>query len=118
KDKLVLVEGEIDAITLRQYGIPTAATLGAGKTKGFGLLGAIRQVLLGYDMDAAGDTGAEKAAGELGRYRCKRVTWSYKDPNDMLQTGATKEGLLHCLREAKALATDLKSKNVADSMLE
>lgn len=119
RDKIVIVEGEIDAITLRQFGIPAVGTLGAGKTKGFTLLGGVRQILLGYDMDAAGEAGAEKAASELGRYRCKRVEWGAKDPNDMLPSSEQpRDALLQCLREAQSLATDLKSKNVSESMNE
>ncbi len=116
KDKIVIVEGEIDAITLRQFGIPTVGTLGAGKTKGLHLLNGIRQVLLGYDMDSAGNTGVEKAVAEIGRYRCKRVHWTSKDPNDMLTSGSNKSDIIDVLKGATSLATNLKSKTAQEAM--
>lgn len=130
KDKIVIVEGEVDAITLKQFGIPAAATLGAGKTKGVPLLGGCRQVLIGTDMDPAGDAGAEKLAAEIGRFRCKRVRWelyrpnvkdgdyTLKDPNDIIGGGGTRDDILACLKTAKTLAIDLKSKNVSETMNE
>lgn len=121
KDKLVVVEGEIDAITLKQFGIPAVATLGAGKTKGFPLLNRVRQVLAGYDMDEAGNAGVEKLASEIGRYRVRRVNWTAKDPNDMLaglETDKQRLSIITCLREAKALQIDSKSKTVAETMKE
>lgn len=108
KEKVVIVEGEVDALTLKSLKIPVVATLGASKCQGLHLLSTHRQVYLGYDMDAAGEAGAEKAAQEIGRYRCKRVEWKLKDPNDMLQAGQEKE-ILECIRNAKVLATDIKS---------
>lgn len=118
REKVVVVEGEVDALTLKAIGVPVVATLGAGKDQGLDLLSTHRQVYLGYDMDAAGETGAEKAAQKLGRYRCKRVEWRLKDPNDMLMAGASKEELLECIKNAKVLATDIKSKNAKDALHE
>jgi hypothetical protein len=65
-------------------------------------------------MDGAGEAGVEKAATILGRYRCKRITWTEKDPNDMLQNGAVRRDFVECLASAKTLATDLKSKSGTD----
>jgi len=111
KEKIVLVEGEADALTLKQLGIAVAATLGATKNKGFDLLRGIRQIYLGFDMDPAGDTGTEKAAHELGRYRCKRVTWKEKDVNDWLQAGGTRDEIINAVRDAKPMVTDSNSLN-------
>lgn len=118
KEKIVIVEGEIDAITLKQFGIPVVATLGAGKDKGLHLLKRNRQIYLGYDMDGAGEAGVEKAIVSLGRFRCKRVQWTAKDPNDMLKAGATKSDIITALQTATSLATDLKSVSGTDMMKE
>lgn len=112
KEKVVIVEGEVDALTLKMLKIPVVAVLGASKTKGLRLLASQRQVYLGYDMDEAGETGAAKAIQEIGRYRCKRVTWRLKDPNDMLMAGQREE-ILQCIKEARSLATDTKSLNAS-----
>lgn len=109
KDKIILVEGEVDAITLKQFGMPVAATLGATKNKGFTLLANAKQIYLGFDMDAAGDIGADKAAQELGVFRCKKVTWGAKDPNDWLQLGLSKEQLTDVLKNAKPMTQETTS---------
>jgi archaellum biogenesis ATPase FlaH/5S rRNA maturation endonuclease (ribonuclease M5) len=108
-EKLVVVEGEVDALTLKQCGLPVVATLGAGKTKGISLLQTTRQIYVGYDMDPAGHVGAEKLASELGTYRCKRVEWKDKDPNDWLQAGATKEDIVEAIKAAKPMAQNIAS---------
>lgn len=115
-EKLVIVEGEVDALTLRQLGIPAVATLGAGKTKGLSLLQATRTIYLGYDMDPAGDTGVEKLVSELGSYRCKRVHWGDKDPNDWLQAGATKEQFVEAIKAAKPCTLDTASISAFDAL--
>lgn len=116
KEKIVIVEGEVDALTLKSIGCPVAAVLGASKDKGLHLLSTVRQIYLGYDMDAAGEVGAEKAAQALQRYRCKRVEWKLKDPNDMLMAGASAEEILECIKNAKSLATGLKSLGAKDAL--
>lgn len=116
QEKIVIVEGEVDALTLKMCKIPVAACLGASKDKGFYLLSAHRQVYLGYDMDKAGEAGAEKAASALGRYRCKRINWGAKDPNDMLKSGATKEEIIQCIKNAISLAVDIKSKSAKKAL--
>jgi RecA/RadA recombinase len=117
-DKVVIVEGEVDAFTLAQFGIPCVATLGAGKDKGFGILSGVRQIYLGYDMDPAGEAGAEKAAQALGSHRCRRVTWGAKDPNDWVQAGATKGDLIQAIKSAKVLARNLMSISAKDTLQE
>jgi hypothetical protein len=115
-DRIIIVEGEIDALTLAQFGFPTGATLGAGKTKGFENLRSVKQIYLGYDMDSAGLVGVEKAVASLGHYRCKRIEWTAKDPNDMLKDGATKEQFVEVLKNAKSLLKSTRSTNAADAL--
>lgn len=117
KEKVIVVEGEIDALTLKQLGIPCVATLGAGKDRGLGLLAKCRQIYLGYDMDAPGEAGVEKAVLALGRQRCKRIRWLDKDPNDMLKAGATPEQILQCIKDATSLSDTIKSKNARDTLM-
>ncbi len=118
KEKCIIAEGEIDELTLKQMGFPCVAILGSRKDEGYKMLRRVRQLYLGHDMDGAGEAGAEKAATLLGRYRCKRAKWTQKDPNAMLQAGATKEDFIECLAEAYPMATDLKSSSAATLMKE
>ena len=60
-------------------------------------------------MDDAGQSGVDKANQSLGGYRCRRVEWTAKDPNDMLKAGASKEDFLKVLKEAKSLAQNITS---------
>jgi archaellum biogenesis ATPase FlaH/5S rRNA maturation endonuclease (ribonuclease M5) len=115
-EKVVVVEGEVDALTLRQFGVPVVATLGAGKTKGLKLLSGTRKIYLGYDMDPAGDTGCARLLSELGSYRCARVTWGDKDPNDWLQSGAAKEQIIQAIKDAKPCTKDTASISALDAL--
>lgn len=116
QDRVIIVEGEIDAITLYQFGFPVVATLGAGKTKGFEAIRRVKQIYLGYDMDGAGASGVEKAVAELGHYRCKRITWTAKDPNEMLIAGAAKEAFLECLKTAVSQMKSTRSISGDDAL--
>jgi KaiC/GvpD/RAD55 family RecA-like ATPase len=116
KDKVVIVEGEVDAIQLKQFGLPVVATLGASKDKGFDLLGGVRAIILGYDMDDAGEAGVEKAVSHLGRFRCRRVKWGAKDPNDWIRSGAVKQDLIEALRNAEPLTSDITSLSAKDAL--
>lgn len=118
QDKIVVVEGEVDALTLKQCGVAVCATLGAGKTKGLGLLQGTRTVYIGYDMDPSGDAGSEKLVQELGSYRCKRVAWGAKDPNDWLQEGATPDQIISAVKNAKPMAQDIASISGLDALNE
>lgn len=109
RERIVIVEGEVDALTLKQNNIPCVATLGAAKTKGFDLLASVRTIYIGFDMDPGGDAGSDKAAQLLGTYRCKRVKWGDKDPNDWVQAGADKEALVQAVKTAKSMVSDTSS---------
>lgn len=118
KEKVIIVEGEVDELTIKQMGLPCVAILGSRKDDGYQMLRRVRTCYLGHDMDGAGEAGSEKAASILGRYRCKRIKWSEKDPNDMLKSGATKEDFITCLQAAESMATDLSSKSGKEMMKE
>ncbi len=113
KEKIIMVEGEVDGLTIKQMGLPCVAILGSRKDNGYSMLRKAKSIYLGYDMDGAGEAGAEKAASILGRYRCKRTKWTQKDPNDMLKCGATKEDFVQCLAESETMHTDPSSFSVA-----
>lgn len=116
KEKLIIVEGEVDELTIKQMGFPCVAILGSRKDNGYKMLRRTRSVYLGYDMDGPGEAGIEKAATILGRYRCKRIKWTAKDPNQMLQDGASRDDFKSCLRDAETLATNLTSLSAHQAM--
>jgi len=91
---LVIVEGEIDAIYLQQYGIPAVANMGVipmGPEKIRLLRRYTKRVVLSYDGDDAGEKavhGDEKRRGELRSLSLHIPTVSVhlpegRDPNNL-----------------------------------
>lgn len=90
---VLVVEGVIDAILGWQYGYPTVATAGGPLTHNH--VGYLRQlcpttILLGFDMDRAGQEFYEKSLDVLkgvGAFH-RRVEWSGKDLGDSPKASA------------------------------
>lgn len=95
-----LVEGELNALTLRQAGAVAVGLPGAGRPWGAqwaGWLSGGRRVVLWYDDDDAGRAGVQRAADTLatalGRRWCterlrRQPTPQGNDPNDLAVAGA------------------------------
>lgn len=113
---VAICEGEIDAMTLHQMGIPAlSVNAGAGNHQwidsDWAGLERFSEIFLCYDQDEAGQKGVKEVASRLGMDRCKVVRFdSSKDANDYLKSGADGEDFWYCIRNAKALDPDeLKS---------
>jgi len=106
--RVVIAEAELDAITLTQVGFdPVVSPAGAKKSMEddwLERLALFDDVLLAYDNDEAGDEGADKAASELGRYRCRRVKLPMKDANDCLRSGMPGDELRSYVEQAAEYA--------------
>jgi hypothetical protein len=89
---LVLVAGEIDAITVSQAGVPNVVSLPSGDNDhGFidlqwQWLGQWERIVLWMDGDQSGQRAMHILAKRLGRQRCFQVDTPYKDANDLLQS--------------------------------
>jgi len=90
---VVLVEGELDALTIRQaLRKPTAAVVATGSTNGgrrlrwLARLASASRVLVAYDADDAGETAAKFWLDALPNARRWRPFWH--DANDMARDGA------------------------------
>lgn len=83
---LTLVEGFADAAGVIQTGCPALCTYGAGLHKPqIELIAqhAPKLILLGFDMDDAGEAAVSRAFKQIGRMaELKRVYWKEKDPTD------------------------------------
>lgn len=104
--KIAIAEGEIDAMSLHQMGIPTlSVNAGAGNHQwldnDWARLERFSEIFLCYDGDEAGQKGAKEVANRLGLERCRVVTFPKKDANDYLLAGATPEDFLRCLSESR-----------------
>lgn len=73
-DRLVLVEGERDCMKLMQEGVPCLSCHGTSVKeeqllllKTSGVLGNLRELYLGFDMDEAGNRAVEKAMAQFSQ---------------------------------------------------
>ena len=92
--RVVITEGEIDALTVAGWGFP-ALSVPRGTNAldwiehDFDALQQFERIDLCTDMDAAGQKAADAIAEHLGRDRCFRVVLppDFKDANDAHQNG-------------------------------
>lgn len=107
-----IVEGEVDALTAWDYGLPCPLSVPFGGGKGakqawieseFDRLSRFEIIYLALDNDAEGDAAAEEIAGRLGRHRCRRVALPHKDLNDCMREGLTKDEVHAALAAARTL---------------
>lgn len=91
---VAIAEGEIDAMTLHQMGVPAlSVNAGAGNHQwienDWQRLERFSEILVAFDSDEAGEVGAVEVMKRLGLDRCKRLVFpSAKDANEYLQAGA------------------------------
>lgn len=108
---VVICEGEIDAMTVHQYGHPALSVpFGAGggdKQKWvdseYHALEQFRDIYLCMDSDPVGREAAEEIASRLGRHRCRMIDLGFKDPNEALLFGVGPEWFAECLKGAETL---------------
>jgi twinkle protein len=121
-DRLVIAEGEIDALSLWQAGIENAISVPNGapqkvsdkpidpeRDKAFGYVWEARELLAGFskvvlacDSDANGAALTEELARRIGREKCWLIDWpeGCKDANDvLLRHGAEK--VRECIDKAR-----------------
>jgi twinkle protein len=108
---VVLTEGEIDAMTLHQFGIPAlSVNAGAGNHQwlenDWDRLERFSDVLIAFDSDEAGKKGAQELSKRIGIDRCKLVTFPAKDANDYLLAGACGEDFWISIKDAKGIDPD------------
>lgn len=109
---VAICEGEIDAMTLHQAGIPAlSVNQGAGNHQWieteWDRLGRFSEILICFDDDEAGRKGAREVANRLAIERCKLVTFAgHKDANEALQAGWAPADFRDALRYAQPLDPD------------
>lgn len=103
---IAITEGEIDAMTLHQVGIPAlSVNAGAGNhawlENDWDRLDHFSEIYLCFDDDEPGRKGAAEVATRLGIERCKLVKFGAKDANEWLTNGADGEEFHHALTLAR-----------------
>jgi len=122
EDEVVMVEGELDALTLQSYGVPAVSSTGGAKTfkDSWRAYFEDKEVYALYDYDTAGVMGAIKFLEEVPH---AKLAWlpSENDPTDYLQEHDL-SGLMEALAEAKNYPINLESedncKEAAELMLQ
>jgi twinkle protein len=107
--EVTISEGEIDAITLFQYGFPAVSVpFGGGKgdkqqwvDSDWEHLSRFETINLCLDNDKAGHEAVDELINRLGVHRCRIVTLPRKDANQCLQDGITREEIARCFLDAK-----------------
>ena len=115
---ITICEGEIDAMTFYQYGLPALSVPfgGGGGDKQrwieqeFDRLAIFDRIYLCLDADKEGLIATRELVERLGRHRCHIVKLPHKDANECLQANVPKEIIQECFEVAKTLdPEELKS---------
>lgn len=104
--QVAITEGELDAMTLWQAGIPAlSVNQGAGNHQwlehDWERLERFSDILVAFDNDEAGNKGAKEVIRRLGVARCRRLVFPAKDANEWLQQGAGGEDFQEAARAAR-----------------
>jgi twinkle protein len=106
-DELIIVEGEIDKLSLEVAGYTSVVSVPDGApavgtesyetkfeflTSAESVLRPMKRIIIAVDTDGPGETLAEELARRLGHERCYRVRWSggCKDANEVLVSHGAK----------------------------
>ena len=107
---IAIAEGEIDAMSLHQCGIPAlSVNAGAGNHQwienDWERLERFSEILIFFDDDEAGEKGAKEVIQRLGPERCKRVHLENgaKDANEYMQSGAGRVDFEALISQAQPL---------------
>lgn len=115
---ITICEGEIDAMTLHQYGVPTLSVPfgggGGNKQKWleyeFDRLAIFDEIYLCFDNDEEGKKAIHELIERLGRHRCRIVELPFKDANQCLIENVSQQAIRQCFINARSLDPDeLKS---------
>lgn len=104
---VVITEGEIDAMTLHQAGVPAlSVNAGAGNHQwienDWDRLERFSDIVVCFDNDEPGRKGAREVVQRLGVERCRVATLGAKDANQWLLDGASDQDFLIAIADAKA----------------
>lgn len=108
---VTICEGEIDAMTLHQLGVPALSiNQGAGNHQwietDWERLECFSDITVCFDMDEPGQKGAREVIQRLGVERCRLVSLGAKDPNEWMLQGAEALDLQAAIEHAKPLDPD------------
>src|SRR5690606_3421268 len=107
-----ICEGEMDALAWHTGGVPALSVPMGGGTGGkhagwlqsdFERLALFDVIYLSMDGDGPGQEAERELVERLGRERVRVVRLPFKDANECLMQGVSREAMHACLREARTL---------------
>lgn len=109
--EVVICEGELDAMSFHQYGIPALSVpFGGGKGDKqkwiefeYDRLARFDEILISMDSDDIGLAGAKEIIDRLGAHRCRLVELPMKDANECLVNGISAADIKYIVSEARTL---------------
>lgn len=105
---LVIVEGEMDALTLDECGIKNVVSVPSGSEdlecidNQWETLEKFKQIIIWNDTDDAGVEMRKKLISRLGEDRCKYIEGKYKDSNEQLMKDG-KESVINSFKSPKTI---------------
>lgn len=105
-EPLIITEGELDTASLVQYGFDNVTSLPAGTNNldwidtNWNLLEKFSVIYLCMDSDEAGQRAVKVIAERLGCWRCRSVTFPYKDANECLMRSVPMDIMQDCFENA------------------
>lgn len=108
--QVVIVEGELDALAMYQYGHPALSVpMGGGKGEKqawieneYDRLAVYDEIILALDADGPGAQAVAEIVKRLGRERVRIASLPGKDANDCLTRNVPKAEIDKAIREAKS----------------
>jgi len=119
---VTICEGEIDAMSLHQYGIEALSVPFGGGTGRkhewiefeYERLSIFDEIYLCMDNDEEGQVATMEILARLGQHRCKIVELPLKDANECLTSGISKADMDYLFREAISIdPMELKNSLIA-----
>lgn len=106
KEELTIVEGEIDCLTMNQYGfnvvsIPSGAADSRWIEAEWDFLDTFKKIYLCLDGDEAGQKNIDNIVNRLGKWRCYNVILPFKDANECLMNDVPDEKIKECFDNAR-----------------
>ncbi len=109
--EVTLCEGEIDAMSLSEYGFAALSIPfggGSGKKQQwieyeYERLSMFDEIYICMDMDEEGKKASNAIIERLGVHRCKLIELPMKDPNECLTNGLSHEDMLWFYKNAKSI---------------
>ena len=120
-DELIICEGEIDAMSLWEYGLPSVSIPSGISNlnwieEDWDFLQKFKSIYIAMDNDQAGQKGSSEIIKRLGAWRCKNVILPFKDANECLQKKVSVEAINECFANAKSFDMD-ELKSISDFAL-